>query len=109
MHMAIGAVVNAAWDLRSRLEGAPLWKILSALDPEEIVRQIDFTYIDDAMEPAEALALLEAQGGRSHRADLHARAGWAGRLHDLGRVARLRRRQGGAPRHERRWRMGSPC
>ncbi len=26
MHMAIGAVVNAAWDLRARLVGQPLWQ-----------------------------------------------------------------------------------
>ena len=37
MHMAIGAVVNAAWDLRSRLDGQPLWRVLASLSPEEIV------------------------------------------------------------------------
>ena len=97
MHMAIGAVVNAAWDLRSRLEGAPLWQILSALDPEEIVRQIDFTYIDDAMEPAEALALLELKAdGRTERTSMLERdglaayttsAGWLG--YDDAKVERL--------------------
>ncbi len=38
MHMAIGAVVNAAWDLRCRLDGQPLWRVLASLTPEEIVR-----------------------------------------------------------------------
>ena len=37
MHMAIGAVVNAAWDLRCRLDGQPLWRVLASLTPEEIV------------------------------------------------------------------------
>jgi L-fuconate dehydratase len=60
MHMAIGAVVNAAWDLRCRLDGLPLWRVLSSLTPDEIVRQIDFTYIDDAITPAEACKILEA-------------------------------------------------
>jgi L-fuconate dehydratase len=68
MHMAIGAVVNAAWDLRCRIDGQPLWRVLASLSPEEIVHQIDFTYIDDAMTPAEALAILEsAAPGRDAR------------------------------------------
>jgi L-fuconate dehydratase len=68
MHMAIGAVVNAAWDLRGRLDGQPLWRVLSNLSPDEIVRQIDFTYIDDALTAAEALAILEAAApGRAQR------------------------------------------
>jgi L-fuconate dehydratase len=60
MHMAIGVVVNAAWDLRCRLDGQPLWRVLASLTPGEIVHQIDFTYIDDAITPVEALAILEA-------------------------------------------------
>jgi len=59
MHMAIGAVVNAVWDLRCRIEGVPLWRLLSSLTPEEVVHQIDFTYIDDALTPADALSILE--------------------------------------------------
>ena len=29
VHMAIGAVVNAIWDLYARREGKPLWKLLA--------------------------------------------------------------------------------
>jgi L-fuconate dehydratase len=100
MHMAIGAVVNAAWDLRARLDGEPLWRVLAALSPEEIVRQVDFTYIDDALTPAEARTLLEASAaGRAERAAaLEAdglpayttSAGWLG--YDDDKVARLVRR-----------------
>jgi L-fuconate dehydratase len=68
MHMAIGAVVNAAWDLRARLEEQPLWRVLSQLTPEEVVGQVDFTYIDDAITPARALEILEdAEPGRLER------------------------------------------
>lgn len=70
MHMAIGAVVNGAWDLRCRADGLPLWRLLADLTPAEIVRQVDFTYIDDAVTPSEALALLEhAAAGRRTRID----------------------------------------
>ena len=48
--------------------GQPLWRVLASLSPEEIVRQIDFTYIDDAITPADALAILErSAGGRAER------------------------------------------
>src|SRR5207249_309594 len=35
-HMAIGAVVNAAWDLAARRAGRPLWRFLAELSPEQI-------------------------------------------------------------------------
>lgn len=60
MHMAIGAVVNAAWDLAARSAGKPLWRFISDMRPDEIVRCIDFRYLSDALTPGEALALLEA-------------------------------------------------
>ena len=50
MHMAIGAVVNALWDLRCRIENRPLWQVLSTMDPADLVAQIDFTYIDDVLQ-----------------------------------------------------------
>ena len=33
MHMAAGAVVNAAWDLAARLAGKPVWQFLAGDDP----------------------------------------------------------------------------
>jgi L-fuconate dehydratase len=68
MHMAVGAVVNAAWDLAARRAGKPLWKHLADLTPEQIVSLIDFRYLRDALTPAEALdILLRAQVGREER------------------------------------------
>ena len=37
VHMAIGAVLNACWDLAARRAGKPLWLLLAELSPEEIV------------------------------------------------------------------------
>jgi len=31
MHMAIGAVINAVWDLAARRAGKPLWALLSGM------------------------------------------------------------------------------
>ncbi|HVX43927.1 MAG TPA: enolase C-terminal domain-like protein, partial [Mycobacteriales bacterium] len=59
MHMAIGAVVNAAWDGAAKAAGLPLWEFLSGLSPEEILQQIDFRYLDDVLTPQRALELLQ--------------------------------------------------
>ncbi|WP_309620330.1 enolase C-terminal domain-like protein [Salinibacterium sp.] len=68
MHMAIGAAVNAAWDLRAKRAGLPLWQLLGRLTPAEIVGLIDFRYLSDALTPEEALAILQAaEGGRAER------------------------------------------
>jgi L-fuconate dehydratase len=67
-HMAVGAVVNAAWDLKARLAGKPLWKLLADLEPEELVDLVDFRYLEDALTRADALELLHAaRPGRAVR------------------------------------------
>lgn len=72
MHMAIGAVMNAVWDLAAKRAAKPLWQLLADADPEWIVRQIDFRYLTDALTPEEALQILRR-----------------GREGSQGRVARL--------------------
>ncbi|SDM03992.1 L-fuconate dehydratase [Kriegella aquimaris] len=59
IHLATGAVVNAVWDLYAKAEGKPLWRLLADMTPEELVRCVDFTYITDAITPAEALKMLK--------------------------------------------------
>ena len=58
-HMAAAAVINAVWDLYARQQSKPLWRLLADMSPEEIVRLVDFRYIDDAITPNEALAILQ--------------------------------------------------
>ena len=71
MHMAIGAVVNAVWDLAAKRAGVPLWKLLSDLSPEQIVELVDFRYLTDALTRDEALEILSAaQPGRAEREKL---------------------------------------
>ncbi|MEU0559214.1 enolase C-terminal domain-like protein [Dactylosporangium sp. NPDC006015] len=68
VHMAAGGLVNAVWDLAARRAGKPLWKLLADLTPEQLVAQIDFRYLRDALTEDEALALLRgAAGGRADR------------------------------------------
>src|SRR6059036_1388690 len=58
IHLATAALVNALWDLYAKLEGKPLWKLLADLSPEQLVACVDFRYIDDALTPEDALAIL---------------------------------------------------
>jgi L-fuconate dehydratase len=68
MHMAVGAVVNAFWDLAAKRAGLPLWQLLAQLSPEQIVALIDFRYLTDVLPPARALQILRAaEPGRAER------------------------------------------
>jgi L-fuconate dehydratase len=88
MHMAIGGLVNAAWDLRARREGRPLWEVLVGLSPDEVVDLVDFRYIDDVLGAEDARRMLRArQDGKAERvarlqadgvAAYNTSAGWLG-------------------------------
>ena len=68
MHMAIGAALNALWDLKAKRAGLPLWQLLARMSPEELVDVVDFRYIEDALTRDEALAILRAAvPGRARR------------------------------------------
>jgi len=72
MHMAIGAVVNAVWDLAAKRADKPLWQLLADAEPAWLVGQVDFRYIADALTPEDALGLLTRgrQGAQERRAVL---------------------------------------
>jgi len=77
MHMAIGAAVTALWDLKAKRAGRPLWQLLAAMTPEELVDLVDFRYLTDALTRAEALEILRsAQPGRAEREAALLRAGY---------------------------------
>ena len=79
MHMAIGAVVNALWDLKAKRAGQPLWRLLASMTPEELVELVDFRYLTDALTRDDALAILRAaEPGRAAREAELLRAGYPG-------------------------------
>ncbi|MFD7014728.1 L-fuconate dehydratase [Streptomyces sp. NPDC059161] len=70
IHMATGAVVNAAWDLAAKRAGKPVWRFLGEMSPEELVAQVDFRWLSDALTPREALDILRrGEPGRRERTD----------------------------------------
>jgi L-fuconate dehydratase len=77
VHMAIGAVLNACWDLAARRAGKPLWRFLADMSPEEIVSLVDFRYLTDALTPDDALELLErGSAGQARRRQVLERDGY---------------------------------
>jgi L-fuconate dehydratase len=60
MHMAIGAVVNALWDIKAKREGKPVWELLADMSPEELTGLIDFRYLEGVLTPGQARELFEA-------------------------------------------------
>ena len=96
MHLATAAVVNAVWDLWAKRAGrAALEAARVDLTPEEIVACIDFRYITDVLAPDEALDLLrERSAADATKREQELLERRLPRLHDLGRLARLRRREG---------------
>lgn len=68
IHLAAGAVLNALWDLRAKVEGNPVWKILADMAPRAIVDLVDWRHLTDALTPEEAVDLLErAAPGKDDR------------------------------------------
>jgi L-fuconate dehydratase len=59
IQLATAAVVNALWDLRAKIAGKPLWKVLCDLSPAQIVEMVDWRYLSDALGPLEARAALD--------------------------------------------------
>jgi L-fuconate dehydratase len=60
-HLAVAAVVNAAWDLAARVDNKPLWKLLSDMTPADLVAAVDLSYVTDVLTEADALDLLTEQ------------------------------------------------
>lgn len=69
-HMAIGAVLNAFWDLKAKRAEVPLWRLLAEMDPADLVATLDFRYLTDALTPEEAIDFLkDGKRGQQERID----------------------------------------
>ncbi|MBN8853582.1 MAG: mandelate racemase [Sphingobacteriales bacterium 50-39] len=68
VHLGLASVTNACFDLWAKKRGVPLWKLLISLTPEELVRTLDLSYLEDELTEQEALALVkENTSGRDLR------------------------------------------
>jgi L-fuconate dehydratase len=63
VHLALASITNACFDLWAKNRGVPLWRLLLDLSPEELVRTLDMSYVEDVLCPEQAIELL-----RNHEA-----------------------------------------
>ena len=68
VHLALASITNACFDLWARSRGIPLWKLLLDLTPEEVVRLLDLSYLEEVLSKDDALELLRNKlPGRAQR------------------------------------------
>ena len=61
VHLALASITNACFDFWAKSRGKPLWKLLLDLAPEEVVRLLDLSYLDEVLGERDALELLQGQ------------------------------------------------
>jgi len=58
VHLALASITNACFDLWAKSRGVPLWKLLLDLSPEEVIGNLDLSYVEDVLSEEDALAIL---------------------------------------------------
>src|SRR3984957_2355721 len=61
VQLALASITNACFDLWAKSRGVPLWKLLLDLSPEELVRVLDLSYLEEILPKEKALAMLHEQ------------------------------------------------
>ena len=60
VHLAAAALMNALWDLLSKQEGLPLWRLLSSMSGEELYELVDWNYLSDVVGKEEIITYLDS-------------------------------------------------
>lgn len=61
VHLALASITNACFDFWAKSRGKPLWRLLLDLSPDEVVRLLDLSYLDEVLSERNALELLQGQ------------------------------------------------
>ncbi len=71
VHLALASIANACFDLWAKIRGVPLWRLLLDLSSEQVVALLDLSYLEDALTPEQALAIVaEGLATRGERMDV---------------------------------------
>ncbi len=74
VHLALASITNACFDVWAKARGVPLWKLLLDLTPDEIVKTLDLSYLDEDLTADSASKLIqEERKNRSAREEVLAR------------------------------------
>ena len=78
IHLALASITNACFDLWAKSRKVPLWKLLIDLTPEEVIRLLDLSYLEDILSEQDALQMLRCRfAGRPERMSV-LRSGYPG-------------------------------
>jgi len=78
IHLALASLTNACFDLWAKAHGVPLWRLLLDLSPQELVKLLDLSYLEDVLTREEATAILHSHlSGRGEREQI-VRRGYPG-------------------------------
>src|ERR1700738_88484 len=58
VHLALASITHACFVLWAKSRQVPLWKLLIDLTPEEVVRLLDLSYLEEVLSEQDALELL---------------------------------------------------
>lgn len=68
VHLALASLTNACFDLWAKARSVPLWQLLLDLSPEQIVRLLDLSYLEETLTEVDCLGILKkAEGTRAQR------------------------------------------
>src|SRR5580698_7288414 len=61
VQLALASITNACFDLWSKSRGVPLWRLLLNLTPEDVVKVLDLSYLEEILSKEKALSMLQEQ------------------------------------------------
>src|SRR6202162_2283369 len=78
VHLALGSLTNACFDLWAKSRGVPLWRLLLDLDARKIVDLLDLSYLEDVLTRDEAETILRNQVSSRREREGILRSGYPG-------------------------------
>ncbi len=58
IHLALASITNACFDLWAKSRGVPLWKLLLDLAPEQVLKLLDLSYLEDVLTADDVTRIL---------------------------------------------------
>jgi L-fuconate dehydratase len=78
VQLALASITNACFDLWAKSRGVPLWKLLLDLSPEELVKVLDLSYLEEILSEEKALAMLHEQMPSRWQREVILKSGYPG-------------------------------
>jgi L-fuconate dehydratase len=68
VHLALASITNACFDLWAKIRGVPLWRLLLDLSPQQLIKLLDLSYLENVLTCEDALSILATEvSGRAAR------------------------------------------